>query len=124
MPVQGVTATAEINPRTAADGRHPPFITSFQLPEEHGPWPEGTIMAAVILNDEALPGRATALTDSSTADIVGVLQRRVAEKETSGNIMIHGSCPAEILTYASSDGPVAATAGQIEALRKGPGIYV
>ena len=124
MPVQGVTTTAEINPRTAADGRHPPFITAFQLPEEHGPWPEGTIMVAVILNDEALPGRATALADSSTADIVGVLQRRVAENETSGNIMIHGSCPAEILTYATSGGPVDATAGQIEALRRGPGIYV
>ena len=122
--VQGVTTTAEINTRTAADGRHPPFITTFQLPEEHGPWPEGTIMVAVIQNGAALPGQAMALTSAATSNIIGVLQRRVGDNESSGNIMIHGSCPAEILTYATSDGSVPATAGQIEALRKGPGIYV
>ena len=122
--VNGVTAEAEINTRIAADGRHPPFITTFQLPEEHAAWPEGTIMIAVIQSGASVPGQATALSSTATSNIIGVLQRRVAENETSGNIMIHGSCPAEILSYATADGPVDATAGQIEALRKGPGIYV
>ena len=121
--VNGVSTQAEINPRTAADGRHPPFITTFQLPDEHQAWDEGTIMVAAMDNTTPIPGMATALSSSATSNIIGVLQRRVAENETSGNVMIHGSCPAEILRYAAASGPVVATAGQIAALRA-VGIYV
>jgi len=122
--VQGVTTQAEINPRTAADGRHPAVITAFTLPDEHAAWDEGTIMTAVIDGENgAVPGQATALSSVATSNIIGVLQRRVAENETSGNIVIHGSVPAEILKYVPSTGPVDATAGQIAALRA-VGVYV
>jgi hypothetical protein len=43
--VNGATAEAELNTRRAADGRHPPFITTFALPATHVAWPEGTLMA-------------------------------------------------------------------------------
>ncbi|MCL2762224.1 MAG: hypothetical protein FWD36_03325 [Treponema sp.] len=122
--VSGVTTQAEINPRTAADGRHPSFITSFALPAEHPAWPEGTIMVAVMDNATPVPGQATALTSSATSNIIGVLQSRVAENETSGNVLIHGSVPAEMLKYIGIDGPVDATAGQIAVLRNPVGIYV
>ncbi|MCL2277558.1 MAG: hypothetical protein FWC21_06625 [Treponema sp.] len=121
--VQGVTAEAEINPRTAADGRHPPFITAFTLPDEHAAWDEGTIMIQAMDGTDPIPGQATALASNATSNIIGVLQRRVAANETSGNVVIHGSVPAEILKYVPSTGPVDATAGQIAALRA-VGIYV
>ena len=121
--VQGVTAEAEINTRTAADNRHPPFITAFELPGEHPAWPEGTIMVQAMDGTDPIPGQATALSSSATSNIIGVLQRRVAENETSGNVVIHGSVPAEILKYIPSTGPVDATAGQIAALRA-VGVYV
>jgi len=121
--VQGVTTQAEINPRTAADGRHPPFITAFGFPEVHEAWDEGTIMVQAMDDTTPIPGQATALSSNATSNIIGVLQRRVAENETSGNILIHGSVPAEILKYVPSTGPVDATAGQIAALRAA-GIYV
>ena len=121
--VQGVTTQAEINPRTAADGRHPPFITAFGLPEVHPAWDECTIMVQAMDDTTPIPGQATALSSNATSNIIGVLQRRVAENETSGNILIHGSVPAEILKYVPSTGPVDATAGQIAALRAA-GIYV
>ena len=121
--VQGVTAQAEINPRTAADGRHPPFITTFGLPEVHAAWDEGTIMMQAMDDTTPIPGQATALSSNATSNIIGVLQRRVAENETSGNVVIHGSVPAEILKYVPSTGPVDATAGQIAALRA-VGVYV
>ena len=70
-----------------------------------------------------IPGQATALSSTATSNIIGVLQRQAAENETSGNVMIHGSCPAEILKYITASGPVDATAGQIAALR-GVGVYV
>ena len=121
--VQGVTTQAEINPRTAADGRHPPFITAFGLPEIHATWDEGTIMVQAMDETTSIPGQATALSSNATSNIIGVLQQRVAENETSGNVLIHGSVPAEILKYVPSTGPVDATAGQIAALRAA-GIYV
>ena len=121
--VTGVIAEAEINLRTAADGRHPPFITTFLLPDEHAAWPEGTIMVQAMDSTTPIPGQATALASSATSNIVGVLQRRVVENETSGNVVIHGSVPAEILKYVPSTGPVDATAGQIAALRA-IGVYV
>jgi len=122
--VNGVVAQAEINPRIAADNRHPPFITTFQLPEEHETWDEGTIMVQAMDGTTPIPGQATALSSTATTNIIGVLNRSVAENETSGNVVIHGSVPAEILKYVSNtDGPVDATAGQIAALRA-VGIYV
>ena len=121
--VNGVTAQAEINPRTAADGRHPPVITAFSLPEQHAAWDEGTIMVQAMDGTDPIPGQATALSSSATSNIIGVLQRRVAANETSGNVVIHGSVPAEILKYVPSTGPVDATAGQIAALRA-VGVFV
>jgi len=121
--VNGVAAQAEINPRTAADGRHPPVITAFSLPDAHAAWDEGTIMVQAMDGTDPIPGQATALSSSATSNIIGVLQRRVAENETSGNVVIHGSVPAEILKYVPSTGPVNATAGQIAALRA-VGVYV
>jgi len=115
--VNGVTTTAEINPRTAADGRHPPFITSFSLPAEHIAWPEGTLLIA---GDEPGSAKAAAMTDTN---FIGVLNKRVGEKEQSGNVIIHGSVPAEILKCENSGEIVDATATQIKALR-GIGIYV
>jgi len=123
MAVEGVITTATINLNTAADGRHPSVITAFTLPDEHPEWPEGTIMVQAMDNTTPIPGEATALTSSATSNIIGVLNRRVATNETSGNVLIHGSCPAEILKYVPSTGPVDATAAQIAALRVA-GVYV
>ena len=122
--VNGVTAEGEINTRRAADNRHPPFITTFELPAEHPAWPEGTIMVQAMDDTTPIPGQATALTSSATSNIIGVLDQRVAENATSGNVMIHGSCAAEVLKYISATGPVDATAGQIAVLRQPVGIYV
>jgi len=114
--VNGVTATAEINPRTAADRRHPPFITSFALPETHVAWPEGTIMA-----EGSEPGAATASVLSDGSNIIGVLDRRVEANEQSGNIILHGTVPVEILRcYDGNEIPV--TAVHIKALRR-IGVY-
>jgi hypothetical protein len=115
--VNGVTAEAELNTRRAADGRHPPFITTFALPATHVAWPEGTLMAE---GDE--PGTATASVVSDGSNIIGVLETRVEANEQSGNIIIHGSVPAEILKrFDGIEVPV--TAEHIKALR-GIGIYV
>jgi len=115
--VNGVTTTAEINLRTAADRRHPPFITSFSLPAEHAAWPEGTVMVA---GDTTGSAKAAGVDDT---DLIGVLDRRVGENEQSGNVILHGSVPAEILK-CEDDGEIAdATAEHIAALR-GIGIYV
>jgi hypothetical protein len=115
--VNGATAEAELNTRRAADGRHPPFITSFTLPASHVAWPEGTIMAE---GDE--PGTATADVASDGSNIIGVLETRVEANEKSGNIIIHGSVSADILKrFDGNEIPV--TAEHIKALR-GIGIYV
>jgi hypothetical protein len=115
--VNGVTTTAEINPRTAADRRHPPFITTFALPATHVAWPEGTIMV-----EGSEPGTATASVTSDGSNIIGVLETRVEANEQSGNIVIHGSVPADILKcFDGNEVPV--TAEHIKALR-GIGIYV
>lgn len=124
MPVDGVTARAEINTRRAADGRHQPFITTFELPAEHAAWDEGTIMVQAMDDTDPIPGVATALSSNATSNIIGVLNERVAENETSGNVMIHGSCAPEILKYVGANGPVNATPGQIAVLRQSVGIYV
>jgi len=132
--VNGVSTQAELNTRRAADGRHPPFITAFALPASHIALPEGTIMVKGVNPGEAKPATATATTDPQTsvvtvtppdpATFIGVLETRVAENEESGNVMIHGSCAADILKIIDEDGGLAdADADQIAALR-GIGIYV
>jgi hypothetical protein len=121
--VNGVTAEAELNTRRAADGRHQPFITSYTLPAEHIALPEGTLMVA---GDTAGSAKAASPGDVDGVDgaeIIGVLDTRVAANEQSGNVIIHGSCPADILKCVD-DGEIAdATAKQINAL-KSVGIYV
>jgi len=132
--VNGVTAQAELNTRRAADGRHPPFITAFELPASHIALPEGTIMVKGVNPGEAKPATATSTTDPQTSVVtvvppdpstfIGVLDVRVAENEESGNVILHGSCPADILKYIDGDGElVDANADQIVALR-GINIYV
>ena len=114
--VNGVTATAELNTRRAADGRHQPFIMNFSLPAEHIAWPEGTIMVA---GDGAGSAKAAAPTDT---ELLGVLDTRVGANEQSGNVIIHGSVPADILR-CEDDGELAdAASEQIVALR-GIGVY-
>jgi len=115
--VNGVTAEAELNTRQAADGRHQPFITSFALPATHAAWPEGTIM---VEGDD--PGTATAGVVSDGSNILGVLNTRVGENEQSGNVILHGSVPADILKCFDGD-EIPVTATHIKALR-GIGIYV
>jgi hypothetical protein len=116
--VNGVTAEAELNTRQAADGRHPPFITSFTLPDKHIALPEGTIMM-----QGAEAGQAEACASGDGKNIIGVLNARVDADEQSGNVMIHGSCPAEILKWVDDGELAGANAEQIEALR-GVGIFV
>jgi len=116
--VNGVTAEAELNTRRAADGRHPPFITSFALPASHAAWPEGAVMV-----EGSEPGTATAngvFNDGS--NIIGVLDKGVGENEQSGNVMLHGSVPADILKCFDG-GEIPVNASHIKALR-GIGIYV
>jgi len=115
--VNGVTTTAVINPRTAADRRHPPFITSFSLPAEHIAWPEGTLLIA---GNTAGSAKAAAPTDTN---IIGVLDKRVDKDEQSGNVIRHGSVPVEILKCEDAGEIVDATQEQITALF-GIGIYV
>jgi hypothetical protein len=115
--VNGVTAEAELNTRQAADGRHPPFITSFALPATHVAWPEGTLMA-----EGSEPGTASAGVVADGSNILGVLNTRVGENEQTGNVIIHGSVPVDILKcFDGSEIPV--TAVHIKALRN-KGIYV
>jgi hypothetical protein len=115
--VNGATATAELNTRRAADGRHPPYITSFALPAEHAAWPEGTIMA-----EGNNPGEATASVLGDCSNVIGVLDTRVGANEQSGNIIVHGSVPADILKCFDG-GEIPVTAEHIKALR-GIGVYV
>jgi len=114
--VNGATASAELNTRRAADGRHPPFITSFTLPATHIAYPEGTLMV-----EGDAPGSAKAASADDT-ELIGVLETRVDANEQSGNVLIHGSVPANILKV-EDDGELAdASPEQIKALR-GIGIY-
>ena len=115
--VDGVTAEAELNTRRAADGRHPPYITGFKLPNTHIAWTEGTLMIA---GSEVGSAEAASADDT---EIIGVLDRQVGANERSGNVVIHGSVPADILKCVDSGALVDATAEQISALR-GIGIYV
>ena len=116
--VNGKTGEYELNTRRAADGRHPPFITSFKLPASHLAWPEGTVMVA----DTGI-GAAKAADADDGVGVIGVLESAVEANEGNGNIMIHGSCAAEILKWDDSGTLADASVEQIKALR-GIGIYV
>ena len=109
----------ELNTRRAADGRHPPFITAFALPAGHPALPEGTV-----LTEGATAGSAALAEASGDQELLGVLETRVDAGEESGNVLIHGSCPAEILvTVDGATGEAEpASADLIKALR-GAGIY-
>jgi hypothetical protein len=115
--VQGKIAEVELSARRAADGRHPPFITTATLPTEHPALPEGTLLFA-----GAAPG--SAVIDDADTTLLGVLESAVEENEGTGNVVIHGSVPADILVMVADNGDrTPATAEQIKALR-GIGIFV
>jgi len=118
MPKNGVVGEISIHTRRAADGRHPPFITSVTLGEHPG-LPEGTIL---IEGKEA--GTAALAAASGNQALFGVLEEAVKAGESVGNVMIHGSCPADTLVTVAADGKISpASDGLIKALR-GIGIYV
>jgi hypothetical protein len=117
MPQNGIVGEITVNTRRAADGRHPPFIVTHALPAAHPAWPEGTLMAA---GEES--GTATANVTSDGETVIGVLNTAVEANEGAGNVMLHGSCPADVLKWF--DGEITPVNGdQIKALR-GIGIYV
>ena len=117
--INGKTAEMELNTRRAADARHPPFITTFMLPATHPALPEGTI-----LREGTASGTAELATASGTQTLLGVLDTRVDANEGSCNVIIHGSCPSDILVTVAANGDTTpASAALIKSLR-GIGIYV
>jgi hypothetical protein len=118
MPQNGIVGEISASTRRAADGRHPPFITTVTLPASHAAWPEGTLMAK-----GAAPGTVSAGVTSDGKNVIGVLDTAVEANEGTGNVIIHGSCPAETLKCVDGATVIAASEAQIEAL-KGIGIYV
>jgi hypothetical protein len=52
-----------------------------------------------------------------------MLESAVEKDEKNGNVLVHGSCPADILVYFDSDAATPATGDQIAELRA-IGIYV
>jgi hypothetical protein len=134
MPKNGVIGEIGINTRKAADGRHPAFISSVILPDTHPALPEGTLLTAGSSAGLAAlaPAELAPATSGSGAgpivpgdQMLGVLEEAVEADEAVGNVLVHGSCPAELLvTVDPDDGTVSpATADHIAALR-GIGIYV
>ena len=127
--VQGKIAEVEFSARRAADGRHPPFITTVTLPADHPALPEGTLLfegataGTAILNATTTTGSGENAVTTDNAPI-GVLESAVEANDGTGNIVLHGSVPADILVTVDEDGDeTPATAAQIKALR-GIGIYV
>jgi hypothetical protein len=118
MPQNGVVAEISVNTKRAADGRHPPFITTVSLPATHAAWPEGTLMAK-----GAVEGTVSAGATSDGKNVIGVLDTAVEANEGTGNVIIHGSCPADVLKWVDGATVAAANEAQTEAL-KGIGIYV
>jgi len=115
----GIVGEMNVHTRRAADGRHHPFITSVTLPENHPALPEGTILIG-----GAGAGTAALAAASGAQTLFGVLDEEVKANEGVGNVIIHGSCPAEILKTVNASGePTPASADLIKALR-GIGIYV
>ncbi len=117
----GVVGEITLNPGSAADGRHPAFVTTVSLPAEHPALPAGTILV-----EGTAPGTASlAAATLGEQKPLGVLNEAVEANEGAGNVLIHGSCPAEILVTVASDGAsTAASAAFIAALRRENGIYV
>ena len=116
--INGKTGEMELNTRRAADGRHPPFITTFALPATHPALPEGTI-----LKEGTEAGTADVAAASGTQVLLGVLDTRVEANEGAGNVLVHGSCPSDILVTVAAGTATPAPAALIKALR-GIGIYV
>jgi len=117
--MNGVVAEMTLNTRTASDERHQAFVTSAALPASHPALPEGTIL--IEGTDSGTVALAAA---TGTQTIFGVLQEAVEANKGIGNVMIHGSCPADILvTVASNGDKTPASAALIKALRV-VGIYV
>jgi hypothetical protein len=119
MAKNGKVAEINLDMTTAADGRHPPFITTVTLPAAHPELPAGTVL---------IEGAETGSADLAAADgdqtILGVLNEAVEANEEMGNVMIHGSCPADMLVTVAADGTVTiADADLIKALQSA-GIYV
>jgi hypothetical protein len=118
MPKHGVAGEFSINTSRAADGRHQPFITTATLPAAHPALPAGTI-----LKEGAAAGTADLAAPDGEQALMGVLDEAVEAGEGVGNVIIHGSCPAEILVTSDARGETApASEGLIKALR-GIGIY-
>ena len=119
MPKNGVIGEININTRKAADGRHPPFITSVALPTVHHALPEGTIL---IEGDEA--GSAKLAAAEGDQVVIGVLDEAVEANCEIGNVMIHGSCPAEVLVTVSDEGKSTPASKDLISALRGIGIYV
>ena len=118
MPKDGVVGEITLNTRRAADGRHPPFISTVTLPATHAAWPEGTLLAA-----GTEPGTATAAVNANGSNIFGVLEEAAEANAAVGNVLLHGSCAAEVLHWVDGNDIKPVNENQIKALR-GIGIYV
>lgn len=68
------------------------------------------------------PGTATADVVNDGSNILGVLDTRVEADEQSGNIILHGSCAADVLKWV--DGNIMAVNDKHIAALRGVGIYV
>ncbi len=121
MPVNGNVGRIEIDAQTAADNRHPAFITTVTFPTTHPKLPVGLVL---VKGTEA--GTAGPVEGAAGEEIIGVLNETAEENAGSGNMMIHGSCPAEILKnfdLNAGGAIIPATATQIAKLQA-IGIYV
>ena len=120
MAKNGVAAEISLDITTAADGRHPPFITTVSLPSEHPALKAGTVL--IKGDEEGTAGLAAA---SGTQTLLGVLNEAVEKDEGMGNVMIHGSCPADMLvTVAADTGTATLAEAELIAALRGIGIYV
>ncbi|MDR2471567.1 MAG: hypothetical protein LBD09_05600 [Treponema sp.] len=119
MSKNGVVSEITVNTRKAADGRHQPFITSVNLPATHPALPEGTILI-----DGAEAGTAALAAASGIQSLLGVLEEAVEADEPVGNVLIHGSCPAEILVTVVANGTATAALPALVKGLRAIGIYV
>jgi len=115
----GVVGEMSLHTRRAADGRHQPFITSVTLPANHPALPEGTILIG-----GTDPGTAALAAASGTQTLMGVLDEAVKANEGVGNVIIHGSCPAEVLVTVNTNGETAPASGALIKSLRDIGIYV
>ena len=122
MPVNGVIGRIEINTQTAADNRHPPFITTVPFPEEHPAIPVGTLLIKV---NGGEPGSVEPAMGQEGEELIGVLNESADKNAGHGNMLIHGSCPVDILKVfnISTEAVSPVTTKQIAGLQA-IGIYV